>query len=104
GIDLHVEPGQVVAVVGSTGSGKSTLTSLLTRLVDPQSGSIRADDQDIRELTHDELARAIAVVPQGTFLFDDSVRENITLGGDFGDDEVWEALRTVQADGFVARL
>jgi ABC-type multidrug transport system fused ATPase/permease subunit len=103
-IDLHVEPGQVVAVVGATGSGKSTLTSLLTRLVDPQDGSIAVDGADIRELTHDELAAAIAVVPQGTFLFDDSVRANVTLGGDFSDDEVWDALRTVQADGFVASL
>jgi ATP-binding cassette subfamily B protein len=103
-IDLHVEPGQVVAVVGATGSGKSTLTSLLTRLVDPQGGTIGVDGVDIRDLSHDELAAAIAVVPQGTFLFDDSVRANVTLGGDFSDDEVWDALRTVQADGFVAAL
>lgn len=103
-IDLQVEPGQVVAVVGATGSGKSTLTSLLTRLVDPKRGTITVDGVGIRELTHEELARTIAVVPQGTFLFDDSVRENVTLGGDFTDDEVWEALRTVQAADFVASL
>ncbi|MCD9197583.1 ABC transporter ATP-binding protein/permease [Aeromicrobium sp. zg-Y1379] len=108
-IDLHVAPGRVVAVVGATGSGKSTLTSLLTRLMDPQDGSILLSPAgsasvDIRDLTHDELAGAIAVVPQGTFMFDDSVRENITLGGDFSDEEVWDALRTVQAADFVAAL
>jgi ABC-type multidrug transport system fused ATPase/permease subunit len=103
-IDVDVAPGKVVAVVGATGSGKSTLTSLLTRLVDPQSGSITVDGLDIRALSHEELARVIAVVPQGTFLFDDSVRENVTLGGDFSDDEVWAALNTVQATDFVASL
>lgn len=103
-IDLEIDPGKVVAVVGATGSGKSTLTSLLTRLVDPQTGVITVDGVDIRELSHAELAKAIAVVPQGTFLFDDSVRENVTLGGAFSDDEVWSALRTVQAADFVASL
>lgn len=104
GIDLQIAPGRVVAVVGATGSGKSTLTSLLTRLVDPQLGTIRVDGIDIRDLSHDELARAIAVVPQGTFLFDDSVRENVTLGSEHTDEEVWAALRTVQAADFVDAL
>lgn len=104
GINLEIAPGKVIAVVGATGSGKSTLTSLLTRLVDPNAGTISVNGVDIRDLTHDELAKAIAVVPQGTFLFDDSVRANVTLGGDHADEDVWAALRTVQADGFVSAL
>ena len=104
GVDLTVEPGTVTAVVGSTGAGKSTLTSLLVRLVDPHHGSIRLDGVDLHDLTHAALADAVAVVPQATFLFDDSVRENVTLSADVSDDDVWDALRTVQADGFVAAL
>lgn len=104
GVDLDVEPGRVVAVVGATGAGKSTLTSLLTRLVDPASGRVLVDEVDVRDLTHGSLAEHVAVVPQSTFLFDDSVRENVTLGADVPDDDVWAALRTVQADGFVSAL
>ena len=103
-IGFDIEPGKVIAVVGATGSGKSTLTSLLTRLMDPVTGSIRLGGTDIRDLTHEALADTIAVVPQATFLFDDSVRENVTLSADIPDEEVWAALRTVQADGFVSAL
>jgi len=105
GLDLDVAPGTVTAVVGSTGAGKSTLTSLLVRLVDPRSGRIRLDDVDLHDLSHRALADTVAVVPQATFLFDDSVRENVTLSAaDVTDEQVWAALRTVQADGFVAAL
>jgi ABC-type multidrug transport system fused ATPase/permease subunit len=104
GVDLVVPRGSVTALVGATGSGKSTLTTLLSRLVDPRSGTIELDGHDVAGLSHRALADAVAVVPQSTFLFDDSVRENVTLGADVSDAEVWEALRTVQADGFVAGL
>ena len=104
GVDFTLEPGRTVAVVGATASGKSTLTSLVTRLVDPQSGAIRLDGADLRDLAPGELAEHVALVPQSAFLFDDTVRDNITLGADISDEEVWEALRTAQADGFVAGL
>ena len=104
GVDLTIEPGRTVAVVGATASGKSTLTSLVTRLVDPGSGSIRLDGRDLRDLAPGELAEHVALVPQSAFLFDDTVRGNVTLGADIPDEEIWDALRTAQADGFVAGL
>jgi ABC-type multidrug transport system fused ATPase/permease subunit len=99
-----IEPGRTVAVVGATASGKSTLTSLVTRLMDPLEGAVRLDGHDLRDLARGELAGHVALVPQGAFLFDDTVRDNVTLGADVPDDEVWAALRTAQADGFVAGL
>ncbi len=104
GVSFSVEPGRTVAVVGATASGKSTLTSLVTRLIDPQAGAVRVDGQDLRDLAPGELAAHVSLVPQSAFLFDDSVRGNVTLGAPLADDEVWEALRTAQADGFVAAL
>jgi len=103
-VTFTVEPGRTVALVGATASGKSTLTTLLTRLVDVDDGCIRIDGVDVRELGRGELARLMSVVPQSAFLFDDTVRGNVTLGADVPDAEVWEALRTAQADGFVAAL
>jgi ATP-binding cassette subfamily B protein len=103
-VSFTVEPGRTVAVVGATASGKSTLTTLMSRLVDPDRGAILLDGTDLRELARGELARAVAVVAQTAFLFDDTVRGNVTLGADIPDSEVWAALRAAQADGFVAAL
>lgn len=103
-LSFAVEPGRTVAVVGETAAGKSTLTTLLTRLVDPDAGAVRLDGVDLRDLRHGALAEVVAVVPQTAFLFDDTVRGNVTLGAEVTDDVVWEALRTAQADGFVAAL
>ncbi len=103
-LTFSVEPGRTVAIVGATASGKSTLTSLLTRLVDPADGHIRVDGHELRDLEAGALAEHLALVPQHTFLFDDTVRGNVTLGSDISDEEVWAALRAAQADGFVAAL
>ena len=103
-VTFTVEPGRTVAVVGATAAGKSTLTTLLTRLVDPDQGVVKVDGVDLRDLARGRLAEAVAVVPQTAFLFDDTVRGNVTLGADVSDAEVWEALRVAQADGFVAAL
>jgi ATP-binding cassette, subfamily B, bacterial len=103
-VSFAAAPGAVVAVVGPTGSGKSTLTTLLVRLVDPASGAVLLDGVDARELPRGGVAAVAALVPQGAFLFDDTVRGNVTLGADIADDRVWWALRVAQADGFVAAL
>ncbi|HEX6249554.1 MAG TPA: ABC transporter ATP-binding protein [Nocardioidaceae bacterium] len=103
-LTFTVRPGRTVAVVGATASGKSTLTSLLVRLVDPDEGAVLVDGHDLRDLRRGTLAENMALVPQHTFLFDDTVRGNVTLGADVGDEEVWRALRAAQADGFVAAL
>ncbi|MFT4081349.1 MAG: ABC transporter ATP-binding protein [Nocardioides sp.] len=103
-VDLVVEPGRTVAIVGPTASGKSTLTMLLTRLMDPVRGRIRLDGIDLRDLSPGALAEAVALVPQTAFIFDDTVRGNVVLDRAVDDEAVWEALRIAQADGFVAAL
>ena len=103
-VTFDVQPGRTVALVGPTASGKSTLTYLLARLFDPQRGRVRVDGLDLRDLAHGTLSDSVAVVGQTAFLFDDTVRDNVTLGADVPDDEVWAALRAAEADGFVAAL
>jgi ABC-type multidrug transport system fused ATPase/permease subunit len=107
-IDLRVAPGTTLALVGRTGSGKSTLTTLLVRLVDPSKGRVTLDGVDLREGAPGAVAAHASLVPQHTFLFDDTVRGNITLGDPAleaaGDEQVWAALRLAQVDGFVAGL
>jgi ATP-binding cassette, subfamily B, bacterial len=104
GVDFTVSPGRTVAIVGPTGSGKSTLTTLLTRLVDAEEGSVEIDGVDLRSLARDELAGSVALVAQTAWLFDDTIRGNVTLGGEYSDEDVWDALRIAQGDGFVKSL
>jgi ATP-binding cassette, subfamily B, bacterial len=104
GVTFDVAPGSTVAVVGPTGSGKSTLAGLLVRLVDPGTGEVLLDGVDLRALREGEVSAQAAFVPQGTFLFDDTVRGNVTLGTDLPDDEVWAALRVAAVDDVVHRL
>jgi ATP-binding cassette, subfamily B, bacterial len=103
-VTFEVPRGRTIALVGPTGSGKSTLVSLLVRLVDPVTGAVRLDGTDLRELARGVLPEQAALVSQATFLFDDSVRGNVTLGADLPDERVREALRLAQADGFVDAL
>jgi ATP-binding cassette subfamily B protein len=100
-----VPAGRTVALVGPTGSGKSTIASLAARLVDPATGAVRLDGADLRSLSAGALAGSIALVPQVPFVFDDTVRANVGLDRPgLSDEDVWAALRLAEADGFVARL
>lgn len=104
-VSFEVPAGRTVALVGSTGSGKSTIASLAARLVDPDSGTVTLSGRPLADLSAAALAGSVALVPQVPFVFDDTVRGNVTLDRDGIDDaEVWQALRLAQADGFVAAL
>ena len=103
-VTVDVTAGSTTAIVGPTGSGKSTLAGLMVRLVDPDSGAVLGDGLDLRALRHGALAEVAALVPQQTFLFEDTVRGNVTLGGHYADDEVWRALHIAHAESFVSAL
>jgi ATP-binding cassette, subfamily B, heavy metal transporter len=105
GVSLEAAPGETLAIVGSTGSGKSTIGRLLFRFYDVQGGAIRIDGQDLREVTQDSLHRSIGVVPQDTVLFNDSIGYNIAYGRDGATrDEVEAAARAAQIHDFIVSL
>lgn len=104
-VSFDVPPGRTVALVGATGSGKSTIASLAARLIDPTAGTVALDGIDVRTLSAEELARTVALVPQLPFVFDDTVQGNVALDREgIDDDRVRRALALAQADGFVDRL
>jgi ATP-binding cassette subfamily B protein len=104
-IDLELDPGRTVALIGHTGSGKTTLAALVPRFYDVTAGAIELDGVDVRDVTVASLRRSIGIVSQDPFLFSATVRENIAFGrGDATDEEVEQAARLAQAHEFIERL
>ncbi|MEU6080708.1 ABC transporter ATP-binding protein [Streptomyces sp. NPDC047108] len=102
---LSIEPGETVAVVGTSGSGKSTVSLLLPRFYDVGDGAVRVGGHDVRDLTFDSLRDAIGLVPEDSFLFSDTVRANIAYGKpDATDEQIRAAATAAQADGFIGEL
>jgi ATP-binding cassette subfamily B protein len=104
-LSFRAEPGQTVAVIGSTGAGKSTLVNLVPRLFDVTGGELRVDGVDVRRLEPDRLWSVIGLVPQRAYLFSGTVRSNLLHGKpDATEDELWDALEIAQAADFVREM
>ncbi len=104
-ISFTARPGQTTAIIGSTGSGKTTLVNLIPRFYDVTSGSVRIDGVDVREMRQEALWGLIGMVPQKAFLFSGTVASNLRYGDpNASDDEIWQALEIAQAKGFVSEM
>ncbi len=104
-LSFRAEPGQTVAVIGSTGAGKSTLVNLVPRLFDVTGGTVAVDGVDVRRLEPDQLWSVIGLVPQKAYLFSGTVRSNLLHGKpEATDEELWDALEIAQADDFVRAM
>jgi ATP-binding cassette subfamily B protein len=104
-ISLVIEPGHTTAIVGSTGSGKSTLINLIPRFYDVTGGKLTVDGTDVRDLNREDLWARIGLIPQKAFLFGGTIASNLRYGkADATDDELWTALRIAQAESFVRDL
>lgn len=103
-VRFEIPAGRTVAIVGPTASGKSTLTMLLARLWDPTDGAIHIDGRDLREFARSELALEVAYVSQESFLFDDTVWGNVTLGSDVPEEDVLRAMRLAGVERFITEL
>jgi ATP-binding cassette subfamily B protein len=104
-VNLEAKPGKTVALVGPTGAGKTTIINLLSRFYDIDSGRILIDGHDIRDIRQDDLRRKLGIVLQDTFLFAESVMENIRYGRlDATEEEIIKAAKLANADGFIQRL
>jgi ATP-binding cassette subfamily B protein len=104
-INLHINPGETIAFVGTTGAGKSTMVALVDRFYEVSKGSVTIDGYDIREVTQESLRKQIGVVLQEPFLFSDTIRENIIYGREYATDEkVIESAKAVGAHDFIMRL
>jgi ABC-type multidrug transport system fused ATPase/permease subunit len=104
-VNLHVPPGQTVALVGATGAGKSTMAKLMARFYDPTSGRVLVDGHDLREVQASSLRSQMGIVPQEAFLFSGTIAENIAFGRpDATDAEVRTAAAAVGADDFIGGL
>ncbi len=104
GISFDAPAGQMLALIGDTGAGKSTIVSLISRFYDVNSGSVAVDGEDVRNYKLHALRSSIALVPQDVVIFAGTIRENLTLGADFSDEEIMAAAKAVCADALIGRM